>query len=259
MQHIFGWGKKMDRILKRVAIALMLVALSPMTHAASDQERSVQEIRFEQGRTSTVIKGSIKGYHYVDYQLRAGAGQTLKASMHGSNGANYFNIISPGAGDVAMYIGHVGSNTFEGVLPVEGVYTLRVYLMRSAARRNETSHYTLDVAVTGKPLQALPDDKDARIPGTLYHASATISCALPYEPDTKRCEALVIRRGFDGTATVEVRGTKSYLRRILFVGGKPVASDSAEPMSTSRRGDVTEVSFGKDERLEIVDALITGG
>jgi hypothetical protein len=30
-------------------------------------------------------------------------------------------------------------------------------------------------------------------------------------------------------------------------------------MSASRRGDVTELSFGKDERLEIVDALITGG
>jgi len=250
---------RMMRTFPLLAIALLLAPLGPGAYAAADSERRVEQVRFEAGRSSIVIKGSVKGYHYVDYQLRAGAGQTLRASMHGSNGANYFNIISPGAGEVAMYIGQIGSNKFEGVLPVEGIYTLRVYLMRSAARRNETSNYTLDVAVTGKPLQALPDDKDARIPGTLYHASATIPCALPYDPETKLCEAFVIRRGFDGTATVEVRGAKSYLRRILFVGGKPVASDSAEPMSTSRRGDVTEVSFGKDERLEIVDALIMGG
>jgi len=249
----------MNRFFPIVAIALALAWPSPAARAAADGERSVKTVHFEPGHSSTLLEGRIKGAHYVDYQLRAGAGQTLKASMKGSNLANYFNILPPGSADVAMYIGQFGANHFEGLLPLEGVYTLRVYLMRSAARRNEASHYSLEVAVSGNPLPPLPGAQDARLPGTPYHASAAIPCALPYEADTRRCEAFVIRRGFDGTATVEVRGPSSYLRRILFIGGKPVASDSTHPLDFSRREDVTEVKFDKDERFYIPDALLTGG
>lgn len=241
-----------------VLLTLLGVLVTPCSMALAGDERTVTEIRFAPGHSSAVLKGRIEGYHYVDYEVRAGAGQTLKASMKASKGANYFNLIAPGSGDVAMHIGQVGGNRFEGMLPVEGVYTLRVYLMRSAARRNEASDYTLDVAVTGKALKPLPGSQDARLPGTPYHASAPVACALPYAPDIKQCEAFVIRRGVDGTATVEVRA-KSYLRRILFVQGRPVASDASEPMSFSRRGDVTEVKFGDAERAEIFDALVSGG
>lgn len=248
----------MGRLFPLLAMALAPAVFHFTAHAAAEGERRVEEVRLEAGRTSTVIKGSVSGYHYVDYRLRAGAGQTLKASLRGSNPANYFNVLPPGSGDVAMYIGQLRGDKFDGLLPADGVYTLRVYLMRSAARRSESSDYTVNVAVTGRPLQPLPEAKDARIPGTPYHASAAIPCALPYAPETKRCEAFVIRRGVDGTATVEVRA-KSYLRRILFIKGKPVAADSAQPMSASRRGDVTAVAFEQDERLEIPDALVIGG
>lgn len=241
-------------------LTIVLAILAPHAIAWADSgDRTVKEVHFEAGSTSAVLKGRIKGYHYVDHQLRAGAGQTLRASMKGSNLANYFNLIAPGSGDVAMYIGRIDSNRFEGMLPVEGVYTLRVYLMRSAARRNETSDYTIDVAVTGEPLKPLPASQDALVPGTPYHASTTIPCTLPYDAETKHCDAFVIRRSVDGTATVEVRGPRSHLRRVLFVQGKPAASDASEPMSFSRRGDITEVKFGDAERVEIFDALVAGG
>ena len=45
----------------------------------------------------------------------------------------------------------------------------------------------------------------------------------------------------DGTATVAVRGPNSMLRRILFVGGAPVASDSTEAMAHSRDGSAVFV------------------
>jgi len=82
---------------------------------------------------------------------------------------------------------------------------------------------------------------------------------MPYG-DTKpqRCEAFVIRRGVDGTATVEIP-SKGIRRRILFVQGKPVASDSSEKMTVTRQGDVTTVKFESGEYYEIVDAMIFGG
>ena len=73
------------------------------------------------------------------------------------------------------------------------------------------------------------------------------------------CPANVIRRSFDGTATVEIRRADGYLRRVLFVNGKPVSSDSPNEISLSRRGDNSVVLIGNDERMEIPDAFLTGG
>lgn len=175
---------------------------------------------------------------------------------------NYFNVLPPGSKDVAMYAAQAGED-FNGVLPTDGDYTIRVYLVRAAARRNESSDYTLTVTVTGKPLAPVPASKDALIPGTAFHASTIITC-VPYletlrEKKPQECRAFVIRRGFDGTATVEIPQTDSIVRRILFIEGKPVASDSPSPVNFSRQGDVTIVTFDTGERYEIHDALVFGG
>lgn len=137
------------------------------------------------------------------------------------------------------------------------------YLVRAAARRNESSRYTLSVSVTGKALEPTHAFKDAVIPGTSFHASTKIAC-VPYiekyrDKKQQECEAFVIRRGFDGTATVEIPQENSVPRRILFVKGKPVASDSPYPVVFSRKDDTTIVTFDTDERYEIFDTLIFGG
>ena len=117
--------------------------------------------------------------------------------------------------------------------------------------------------MTGKALATVPASKDAVIPGTPFHASAKITCVPAIEKFREKkpqeCEAFVIRRGFDGTATVEIPQESSVPRRILFVKGKPVASDSLYPVTFSRRDDFTIVTFDTDERYEIPDALVFGG
>ena len=70
-----------------------------------------------------------------------------------------------------MYAGQTGED-FTAVLPTDGDYTIRVYLMRAAARRNESSDYTLTVGVTGQALAPTPASQDALLPGTPFHASA---------------------------------------------------------------------------------------
>jgi hypothetical protein len=195
----------MDRILTAITAALLLFQSVVGTAAAADRDRRTELLHFAKGATSTVIKGQIKGDRYIDYQVRAGAGQTLGVEMNTDNASSYFNILAPGSGDVAMFVGSTSGNRFSGVLPTDGDYATRVYLMRNAARRNESASYTLTVGVTGQALSATPAAKDALIPGTPFHASAKIVCAVPYDSKTKECEAFVIRRGIDGTATVEVR------------------------------------------------------
>jgi len=252
----------MNKILAVITAAFIFVQPVVDTATAADSNIRTERVQFAKGATSAIIKGHLKGYSDVDYLVRGGAGRTITVSLKRSNLLNYFNVLPPGSKDVAMYAGQTGED-FKGVLPTDGDYTIRVYLVRAAARRNESSNYTLSITVTGKALMPIPASKDAVIPGTPFHASAKITC-VPYiekfrEKKPQECEAFVIRRGFDGTVTVEIPQANSVPRRILFVKGKPVASDSPYPVTFSRKDDLTIVTFDTDERYEIPDALVFGG
>lgn len=252
----------MYTILAAVAAAFIFVQAVVGTEAAAESAIRTERMHFKKGSTSAVVKGQVKGYSDLDYLVRAGAGQTITVSLRVSNRSNYFNVLPPGSKDVAMHVGQTGED-FKGVLPADGDYKIRVYLVRAAARRNESSKYTLTVGITGKALEPVPASKDAVIPGTPYHASAKITC-VPYiekfrDKKQQECDAFVIRRGFDGTATVEIPQENSVPRRILFVKGKPVASDSSYPVIFSRKDGITTVTFDTDERYEIPDAFVFGG
>jgi hypothetical protein len=241
-----------------VALSLIAIAAAGIVPAAAADAIRKETVQFAKGSSEATIKGRLQGDQTVDYRVRAGAGQTLAVALKGSNAQNYFNVMPPGSADVAMFVGQDGGR-YKGVLPTDGDYTVRVYMLRPAARRNESSNYTLTVGVTGKPLAPLPAAKDALIPGTPFHASAKVACTPPFESKPQQCGAFVIRRGFDGTATVEVRGANGLKRRILFVKGDPTASDSMDPMTSAREGDSTIVKFGADERYAMPDALVRGG
>ena len=245
--------------IRRVAVPILIAfsAVTCITAHAADAIRQ-EAVQFKTGSSEATIKGRLKGDQTVDYRVRAGAGQTLTVALKGSNAQNYFNVLPPGSADVAMFVGQDGGG-YKGILPTDGDYTVRVYLMRPAARRNESSNYALTVGVTGKPLAPLPAAKDALLPGTRFHASATFACTPPFEAKPQQCEAFVIRRGFDGTATVEVRGANGLQRQILFVKGEPAASDAANPVTFARDGGTTIVKIAPDERYAIPDAFVRGG
>ena len=108
-------------------------------------------IQFAKGASSATVKGSFKGGTTIDYKLRAKAGQTMSVALKTSNGSNYFNVLPPGSNDVAIFVGSTDGNEWTGTLPADGEYTIRVYLMRNAARRNETANYTLTSASPAQP------------------------------------------------------------------------------------------------------------
>jgi hypothetical protein len=242
----------------KAAIGLLL-ALALIGAAAAAPGPRQEKVQFATDASSAVIKGHLKGDADVDYVVRAAAGQTLSVTLKETNPQNYFNVLPPGSTGGAMFVGDTGED-YAGMLPSDGDYVVRVYLMRPAARRGESSDYTLTIGVTGKPLAPLPATQDALVPGTSYHATAKIKCVPAYETATKDCDAAVIRRGHDGTATLEVVGAAES-RSILFVKGRPVASNASriEVLSSERQGDVTVVKLGDSERYEVPDALLTGG
>ena len=135
----------------RAAMVCMAACLGMAASAvwAADSVRE-QAVQFAHGKSSATVKGKIKGDESVNYRLGASAGQTMTVVLKPSNRSTYFNVIAPGA-DSAMFIGSTEGNKFSGSLPKSGDYIVQVYLMRNAARRNETSSYSIDFKVVGVP------------------------------------------------------------------------------------------------------------
>lgn len=244
-----------------LAPALLLCA-SMVLVPATASERTVKPVQFPKGQSTTALKGSIQGRNFIDYQLRAGAGQRMTVQMKASNAASYFNVLPPGSNDAAMAMGELGDNRFEGLLPDDGLYTVRVFLVRAAARRNATSKFTLSIAIEGKPLAALSSATDARVPGTRFHAVSATPCTPAYTQPTQ-CQVGVIRRSQDGSATVELQWKlpegRVGIRRILFVQGVPQAADVPQPLTFTRDARGWRISFGADEHFDIAEPMVFGG
>jgi hypothetical protein len=161
--------------------------------------------------------------------------------------------------DNALFIGSSAGNSFRGLLPSDGDVRVRVYLMRPAARRDESSSYSLRFGIDGVPLAPVPASRDALIPGTPYHASAEVPCLSGSSGKVASCKASVIRRA-NNSATVVVMNPEGQKRQFLFVNGKAVASDQPEKLMVQMRGDRSVLTLGENfERYEIVDALVVGG
>ncbi|MGA7964287.1 MAG: META domain-containing protein [Gammaproteobacteria bacterium] len=111
-----------------------------------------------------MVKGSIIGDEIVDYKLGAKADQTMSIKLKTSNASLYFNVLPPGS-ESALFIGSTSGNEWTGTLPVDGDYTVRVYLMRDAARRNERANYTLTVGITGGAAGSAPPEVQSTAPG----------------------------------------------------------------------------------------------
>lgn len=149
----------------RLALFAAASLLAAAGGAAAQDDIRVERVHFAKGASSAVVEGSITGYEIVDYVLGAGSGQSMNVSMATDNGANYFNILAPGETEVALFNGSLNENQFEGVLPASGDYKVRVYLMRSAARRKEVAKYRLEMIIGAAPAPEPAAERPGEAPG----------------------------------------------------------------------------------------------
>ena len=121
-------------------------AAEDAAEAISDEIKKVR-VQFDSGASSKTVESSITGYETVDYMLNVKEGQLMNISMATQHGATYFNIMEPGEEYVAIFNGSNSGNQFEGPAAKSGDYTIRVYMMRSAARSGESADYRLEMIV----------------------------------------------------------------------------------------------------------------
>lgn len=134
----------------RATLVLVFCAVMTVALPVWGEEHRSERVSFKPGTSGTTVSGEIKGYDSVSYLLGASQGQVLNVDMEISNTSAYFNIYAPGqaADGEAMYVGSTSGNSFESVLPTDGDYTVEVYMMRNAARRDETATYDISFRIT---------------------------------------------------------------------------------------------------------------
>ncbi len=217
-------------VMRKPLIIAALTAFVTSSAFAQDESRTVP-VQFKAGSNSAIVKGTLKGYETVDYVLEAGRGQQMNVSMATDNGANYFNILAPGETEAAMFVGSISGNQYEGMLPKSGAYTIRVYMMRSAARRKEVANYRLETIVTGTPRKA----------GTSANAEESAS-AMPSKDEQACLQAVSIETNNGDVVTLSVETSEA--NTLVMVG---VGPNRAPWKCLASGGVVAEVMSMTDE------------
>jgi hypothetical protein len=236
--------------------ASLLLMTSSLAYADGTVTRAVQ---FAKGKSSAMIKGTIQGDQTIDYTLRARAGQTMSVKLATKHGANYFNVLPPGSNDEALFVGSNSGNEWTGTLAADGEYKLRVYLMRSAARRNEAANYTLTVGINGAPKAAdlgKAPASDAKVKGTHYNATGPLPCRMGNDKPIQ-CEFGVIR-GKPGNAEVHITPPGGLKRILIFMGNK-VTTNPGEEIKAVKQGYDWLIEVNDYEHYTIPEAVVLGG
>ena len=134
------------------AVAAVAILLAGACEAEAQDTRT-QTVKFPRGASGITIKDTISGRESVRYSVGASAGQRMDVQLDTSNASNYFDITAPGASE-ALFNSSTSGNSASVTLQSSGNYVVDVYLMRNAARRNESAHYSLIIQVEGKAAPA---------------------------------------------------------------------------------------------------------
>lgn len=242
----------------RVSLALGLLAIALPTLA----EIQSVPVQFDKGRSSANLSGSLKGEQIVDYLLRARAGQTMNVVFSPSNASAYFNVLPPGSQGEAIFIGSSEGNEWHGTLPADGEYRVRTYLMRSAARRNESSSYTLAIGITAASAVDAGTSHSQRAGQGEFDARGSIPCARFQGQPMSTCTfAVALDPG--GNPSVKVMFADGHVRFIRFENGQARDADLSQAdgdmsLSASKEAGLYLIRAGQ-ERYEIPEALVFGG
>jgi hypothetical protein len=225
-------------------------------------------LQFAKGASSASVKGTIAGRQTIDYRLRAKAGQTMTVKLVSSHAGLAFNVLPPGSQDVAIPEA-IERQSWTGVLPAEGEYTIRTYLVRSAARRGEKASYTLTVSIDGAATASgvaassgRPLDATGRAGEGRFDATGKIPCAQAKGQPMTQCDFGVARAG-GGTATVAVTRPDGRKRFIFFEKGKATGADLSQAdgdltFRATKEVDLFKIQAGS-ERYEIPEAVVFVG
>ena len=129
--------------MKKLPLFIAIVFLFLAFSNASAQTKVL--VKFAQGLSSATVIGSVTGYAYKDYMVRARAGRTLEVKVTSRGTYPVFSVFLPNGENLE---GAAQTDEFTGELHVSGNFVIRVGMMRAKARRKGSiSKYTLKISI----------------------------------------------------------------------------------------------------------------
>lgn len=103
----------MKRLFALPAFAgLLFFSTGPCLAQAPGEAHQVQ---FAKGALSATLTGSIGGYTFIDYKLRASAGKAMNVVLNTNNVSNDFNVLPSGL-ETALFNGSTSGEKWAGTL-----------------------------------------------------------------------------------------------------------------------------------------------
>jgi hypothetical protein len=133
---------------RRLIFPALTLGLMSLSLPAAAQEVRIETVEPAAASAGAILSGKVRGDDTAEYTLTGAAGQILSVDLLSENGALNFNITAKGAAE-AVYMSETSGPVADVTLPAAGVYVVQVYLMRSAARRDEGADYTLGIGLAG--------------------------------------------------------------------------------------------------------------
>jgi len=247
----------MRHTFKNVIAMVCLACLGSMVPSSAQEFLPTKTVLIYKDQNHLSFKHSIQGYNFVDYVFEAKAGQSVDIRLSSTNLSNYFNL-QHAEETTALFIGSTSGNHYKAILPKHGQYTIRVYLMRNAARRGERADYTLDfnLSETIAP-QTINPQQGPRY----FDAQGHVPCSLHVKRFDTMCHFRVLRNVSLKTAQVWIEKiTPNALPfRVLNFDNTRVSLGDNTPMSWEKKEDNWYVTIDNQEFYIIPDALIDGG
>jgi hypothetical protein len=123
------------------AVTILMLLVLPLSIFA---QGAPQRVRFQSGHSSATLKGKIVGFDTKDYVVGAKAGQAMALRLSSSNPSTYFVIYSINGRATDM----IETTDWSETLSESGDYLIRVFMMRSAARRKgAAANFTLSISI----------------------------------------------------------------------------------------------------------------
>jgi hypothetical protein len=231
----------------------MMVTQLVLGSVSAFAQIQTKPVSFPAGKSSTKISGTIKGDQSIDHTVSAKAGQQMHVTLTSKSTSVNFNVLPPGSNDVAIFIGSTEGTKYDGTLTADGVYKIRVYLMGSAARKNEPIKYELSVSIPAGSKTA-----DAKVAGTPYHATGKVPAAVgSAKKGSVQADFGVIRRS-GGSAELHLKMPNGTQQKIKFEQGEWTCIN-CKNIKYTKSGDEWSITLNNTEHYYVPDAVITGG
>ena len=123
------------------AVTILMLLVVPLSIFA---QGAPERVRFQSGHSSATLRGRIVGFGTKDYVVEAKAGQAMTLRLSSANPSTYFVIYSINGRATDMNETREWSDS----LSETGDYLIRVFMMRSAARRKgAAANFTLSISI----------------------------------------------------------------------------------------------------------------